>query len=259
MMFYEFLRGVRVEVEENGFAVISNSGKKTYFDESGNRICDSDHIEEMEERVYPNHFDFMGTSERNLVNSWYYRQKARTSKQAAFLDIVGKAIRMIGYDYCIANLEPSSDENGELYYEEGEVVAEDLSSYQWMEKAKAFSTKYKSELASLYELFLWYAWRIAKGYWTLEYVCDDSSSKGNYCNSPDSHSCFELSGAREVGGRYDGTGNTYKLVMGEGCFVLCGGYWGSAGFYCPVAEVFSSFVPNAPLNNASGVVVLKRV
>lgn len=259
MMYYEFLNGVRVEVEENGFVVISNSGKKTYFDEFGDKLNDSDPVEETDDKVYPDHFDFIGINERNLVRSWYYRQKPFSSRQEEFLDIVGKAIREIGYDYCIANLEPSCDEDGQLYYEEGEVVADDLSIYQWIEKAGAFSPFNKSELANVYELFLWYAWRIAKGYWTLEYVCDDSSSMGNYCNAPESTGEFELSGAREVGGRYDGIGNTYKLVINDDKFSLCGGYWGSAGFYCPVADVFGSFVLNAPLNNTCGVVVLKRV
>lgn len=259
MVYYEFLHGVRVEVEEDKFVVISRSGKKTFFDESGNLLDDANYIEKVYDGAYSRHFDFMGANERILVRQWHCQQKPSTSKQAAFIDIIGEALRLIGYDYCIANLEPSYDDNDYLYFDEGEVVAEELSCYQWMEKAKEFSPEHKSGLADIYELFLWYAWRIAKGYWTLEYVCDNSSNAGNYCSCPDGSGCLELSGAREVGGRHDGIGNTYKLVLNDNKFSVCGGYWGSSGIYCPVATVFGDFVPYASLDNTSGVVVLRKV
>lgn len=259
MVYYEFLRGVRVEVEEDKFVVISKSGQKTFFDDCGNLLNDADYIEEVYDGAYSRHFDFMGVNERNLVKRWHSQQKPGTPKQAFFIDTIGEALRLIGYDYCIANLEPSCDDEDRLYYEEGEVVAKDLSGYQWVEMAKAFAPEHKSGLADIYELFLWYAWRIAKGYWTLEYVCDNSSGMGNYCNSPDSSGSFELSGAREVGGRYDGTGNTYKLVLNGNKFSMCGGYWASAGYCFPVATVFGDFLPYTSLNNTCGVVVLRKV
>ncbi|MBP3284298.1 MAG: hypothetical protein J6M02_02230, partial [Clostridia bacterium] len=94
-----------------------------------------------------------------------------------------------------------------------------------------------SDLANLYELFLWYAYRIAKGLWTLEYVCDDSSSAGNYWNSPDASHGFEVSGRRKVGGFADGVGNTYKIVSHNEGFVACGGHFVCTGVDSSAARV----------------------
>ena len=170
------------------------------------------------------------------------------------------ALKFIDYNYRIANIEPSIDSNKRIFYREGEVVGQGIFSFKdWEDKATYFSPQYGSSLATVYELLLWYAYRIAMGYWSLEYICDDSSSEGNYWNSPVPVHGFEPAGIRKVGGFLDGVGNTYKIVKNpEGGFSLCGGYYINNGNEYPVAEVLSNRdVPNNGFYYGSGVLVLK--
>lgn len=179
---------------------------------------------------------------------------------------VRAALEHIDYDYRISAIEPSLDSEGKLFFNEGEKVAIGISDADWITKSKKFAPEWHSELANVYELFLWYAYRIAKGYWDLKYICDDSSSAGNYLNSPDSVHYLELSGMRKVGGFYDGTGNTYKIVNGrfdynihrfvadDFDFLMCGGAWDMDGKNA-VAVFYSSFSHN---KHGTGVMVLKK-
>jgi len=103
------------------------------------------------------------------------------------------------------------------------------------------------------------------GYWTIEYVCDDSSSDGNYNDSPVSSKKKDKSGAKEVGGFNDGIGNTIKLVMKDGVPTLVGGSYEMSGKTHPVAKIFSPEEYDMfnrhygrYADEVSGVVVIKK-
>lgn len=199
------------------------------------------------------YFDVMCENERNLVKEWYEEQFAKTGSQLDFLSVVGEAIGEIEYNYLIANIEPSVDQNGKIFYKEKCKVGIYLES--WDESAEEFLPEHGSSLATLYELFLWYAYRIAKGFWSLEYVCDDSRSAGNYYYAPASSNRLELSGERIVGGARDGVGNTQKIVKQGEDYYFCGGSY-SIYFNYPVAKKTATFMDFGL--DATGVVVLRK-
>lgn len=205
-------------------------------------------------------FYFMGQEEFAIVKAWLKGRKGESAKQKAFLILVRKAKRVVKKPYCISEIEPSMNDEGKLYYEEGKEVVHELSCIDWRIKACEFAPEYGSDLATKYQLVLWYAYRIAMGFWTIGYVCDDSSSAGNYWDSPNAAHAFEASGARVVGGSKDGTGNTWKIVVDEkGTFWKFGGAPWTFGDLMPVAS-------NAPFpgkydgcKSGSGVVALNKV
>lgn len=205
-------------------------------------------------------FYFMGQEEFTVVKEWLKGRKAATLKQKAFLILVRKAKRVVKKFYCISEIEPSIDKDGKLYYKEGDEVMRELSCIEWRIKACEFAPEYGSDLATKYQLALWYAYRIAKGFWTIEYVCDDSSSAGNYWGSPNAAHAFEVSGAREVGGANDGTGNTCKIVIDKkGTFWKFGGAAWNFGDLQPVAANYPFISMYDSCYSSSGVVVLNKV
>lgn len=109
-------------------------------------------------------------------------------------------------------------------------------------------------IATIYETFLWYAWRGANSYWNLQYLCKDSSSKGNWRDSPDTAGHIELTGAREVGGFCDGTGNTCKLVTESIKTISIGGAWYMSGKIEPVTIRRSIISKQYPLPDTSGII-----
>ena len=216
-------------------------------------------IKEKKSTLERNHlikyFDFIGEEEKKLVKKWYLGQEGVTKEQEKFLNIVEKALA-IRYDFLIANMEPSLSNKGEIYYKEGEKVGRNISCSNWEKKAKNFAPQYQSHLANLRELFLYYAYRIAMGYWTLEYVCDNSSTDGNYWMSPCSSHGIDLSAAKKVGGARDGIGNTYKIVKNNSGFALCGGSCvNEEAVYC-VSDVCNYNITNNVCHYGSGVLVL---
>jgi len=157
----------------------------------------------------------MGEIQRLMVKQWYLDVVPQSYRQKEFLRIVDEAIERIDYDFRIATLEPSMDLYSQLYFKEDSKVEASLFLYEWAIKAEEFYPELNSRLATLHELFFWYAYRIAKGYWTLEYVCD-SPRPG--------HETINASGIEELGGFCDGIGNTYKVVKNRGTYFVCGGF-----------------------------------
>jgi len=210
------------------------------------------------------HFFFMGEPERKKVVEWFNEIKtkvgAEKKKQRKFLTRIKRAMKVINYDYYIAILEPSVDKDGNIFYEGGNVVARGISLGMWERIARNFyfDGEWYSDLAMLEEGDLFKAYRIAMGYWTIEYVCDDSSSAGNYWNAPKSVHDFEVSGVREVGGFRDGIGNTCEIYHTKSGFALVGGFWGKVGSSYPVADVDDHYGARSICNHGSGVLVLKR-
>ena len=182
-------------------------------------------------------FSKITSDERNEVFEWMKKQKFNTQREKDFFKLLDEALKNVRYDYYISNMEPSVDEQtGELVFEEGKPVAVGYSCNQLKEMCKAYNPERFSRMSDLYELIIWYAYRIVKGFWSLNFVTTDSFG-GNYSNAPDATHCLEKTGARICGGYKDGVGNTYKIVIykkgfaGVGC---C--YKGESNQY-PVADV----------------------
>ncbi|MBP3285247.1 MAG: hypothetical protein J6M02_07110 [Clostridia bacterium] len=204
------------------------------------------------------YFELINATKRNLVADWFSKQTGKTWRQNKFLKSVKKALEKVDYDYAIPKIEASIDENGNIYYHKGHDVCRGLAPIEWEDKAKAFAPEYQSEPGTIYELYLWYAWRIAMGYWSLEYVCDDSSGDGNYDNSPDATHDIEPSGAKNVGGAADGVGNTFKAVYDDAGYVLCGGNCHIGGMVDPVAATNWYGASHDKNSYAAWVLVLRK-
>lgn len=243
---------VTMTVSEKGYKLKSSAGEITRFDSDGNLID-------------LRYFFKMGSVERRLAKEWREKIQRKCEICKEFLCRVDTALKNVNYDYYIATIEPSMKAR-KLYYEPGNEVATGLSAEQWQTKAKNYTPNLGSRLASIDELILWYAYRIAKGYWSMQYVCHDSSAHGNYTNSLvnngvsyKTHNFQDLTGVRKVGGFKDGVGNTYKIVKNTtGSFWLFGGDFTNFGWSHPVAfgEPIRSTTPRY---RASGVVVLTKV
>lgn len=249
--------GTRIEIDGNEVKLIAANGSILY---ETNKVP---YVKDKDVPALP-YFFLMGKLEREKVSKWFNEVNPKVDEekenQREFLDRVKKALKVIDYDYCISTLEPSFDENGNVFYEEGKPVGRDIKLKEWKERAKKFydDKKWCSELAQLEEGDLFKAYRIAMGLWTLEYVCDDSSSAGNYWNTPNSSHDFEVSGARKVGGFKDGIGNTYEIYQTESGFALVGGHYINVGIDYPVAGVYYCGNLSGINFYGSGVVVLKR-
>ena len=243
-----------IEAKDDEVKVISTSGICIRFDAKGNLI--SQEIER-KKPIGLGYFFTMGRDERAEVVKWYSTVQAKTNRQKDFLDEVGKAIEKVDYNYKISTIEPSRDKDGYLYFEEGKLVAKQYSLEAWEELAEKFAPENESRMASIYELVLWYAYRIAKGYWTISYVCDDSSKKGNYIDSPDATKTIELTGNREVGGFNDGIGNTYKVVLAETGYAICGGSCYDSGEKYPVGNFLKEGFSAKMCHTGTAVLALK--
>ena len=206
------------------------------------------------------YFFLIGASEREKVENWIETVVPETVEQETFFKRVRKALEEIAYDYKIAILEPSFDQNGKIFYKEGNEVARGIKFGEWKEKAEEFYSdgKWYSDMAWLEEGDLFKAYRIAMGYWSIKYVCDDSSSDGNYQNAPNATHNVEVSGAKKVGGFCDGVGNAYEIYQTESGFALVGGCYHNFGNYCPVADTFYIKKANILSYDGFGVLVLRR-
>jgi len=243
--------GAKVEISADGFTVVSVSGVRTKFDLSGNLI----NQDTADKKRY---FFLMGKEEREAVKSWVTNVEGNNFEQMKFIQVVKDALNSVKYDYWISTIEPSMNKKGKLFFSPGKKVLRGISFVEWEKKGEEFLPERNSGLASLYELFLWYAWRIAKNLWSIEYVCDDSSSEGNYWNSICHAGHFEVSGNRRVGGFTDGIGNACKIVMREADFVMCGGYCNTVGFEYRVADIRKCEDPLNPTYIGTGVIVLRK-
>ena len=206
------------------------------------------------------HFYLVGEKERDVVKEWLLVQKAKNDKEATFVDGISKALVGIDYDYMISGLEPTVESDGEIHYKPGGKVCNWLAGHWWIDLAKDFAPEYDSKLTTLSELWLWYAYRVAMGWWSLEYICNVSRY---YCKPQtfvDRYSAYEAkSGMVSIGGARDGTNNTYKITWHNGKFALVGGWRNPVAFY--------ELVPNAGYHEHSlcsgeggtGVVTLHKI
>lgn len=223
--------GMKIEEKEEGFKITSAKGTILKLDKEGELIA----------RIDPrDSFFSMNRMARQVVVSWLVFVQPKTKAQEEFVEVIRDILSDSAkcYVYKIATIEPSTRGISDIGYEEGaDVCCKPLAAY-WEEKARNFVSG--SRLATLEELYLFYAYRIAMGYWTIEYVCDDSSSDGNYKDSPVSSKKKDKAGVKEVGGFKDGIGNTIKLVMKDEVPTLVGGSYEMSGKTHPVAKIFST-------------------
>lgn len=173
--------------------------------------------ENKQDEDFLKYFFTMGKKERKRVINWRNSHSSKTERQREFLNLVDKALKSVQYDYRIPLIEPSL-KDGKLYYAEKQYVAVNLNCNDSIQKAKEFAPQYKSRLANLNELCLWYAYRVAMGYCSFEYLCDNV----NLQSDSKYRSKIRLSGFKKIAGAKDGIENTVKLVQRENGFALVG-------------------------------------
>lgn len=164
-------KGVIVCIKGDKFEIHSSDRKEvTYFDNEG-RFVDK-HPTIAESHGYTDlgclkYFFKMGKKERKVVKGWIKKQKPKNVEEEIFFEIVRNIVDKLHYGYYIATIEASFDERG-LYYSDVDKACTFLSDEEWAIKAKEFAPEYKSDLASMYELYYWLAYKMAKGEMTLK-------------------------------------------------------------------------------------------
>ena len=201
----------------------------------------------------------MSEPEREKIDAWFDHASPTTVNQLRFFCRVRSALKRIKYDYYIATMEPSFDKKGNIFYKKNCEVSRGITRLEWAKRARMFYSdgRWHSELALLEEGDLFKAYRIACGYWTKEYVCDDSSENSNYWDAETSTHYFELSGEREIGGFCDGIGNTVELYRYNDGFVDVGGCYIYQGSNFPISSERHFLDPQNVDYYEHGVLVIK--
>jgi len=158
-------RGVIVCIEGDKFEIHSSDRKEVfYFDKEGKLIDKHPSTSDFGCLKY---FFKMGKKERKTVKNWIKFQKTENEEEKSILRIIKAAVNELHCGYYIATIDASLNKQG-LYYKKGDKACNCLSEEEWAIKAKEFSPKYKSDLASLYELYYWLAYKAANQEITLE-------------------------------------------------------------------------------------------
>lgn len=232
------------------FEVISRTGDEySAYDGRGNLIYRSSDVkdEEVEKLSWRSkYFAQMGQRERNLVSGWHFDFEPQNTAQQVLGRIVGDALAIVNYDYEIAIIDPSMDENGKLFYHEEAAGCGAMNGFEWERKAKEFAPEFNSRLANLYELFLWYAYCIAAGNKTIEDICDVTYEVTTYSEW--------ISDGRPI----LPTGRTYKIVKNNTTFAMCGGRFFTSQTKFSMSDVGYVYFPEGKMFNGSGIVVLKK-
>ena len=164
-------------------------------------------------------------------------EAARNIEQSNFLTNVLWALECTEHDFWISTIECSIKDDKLVLEREADCTTFALSVNEWNVKAKEFAPEFNSRIAFEQELILFYAYRLARGWWTLSYICTDSSGDGNYENAPRYSGKGDLSCAKKVGGFNDGVGNTRKIVMHTHASAhVFGGTSRSMGWLNPIAK-----------------------
>ena len=173
-------------------------------------------------------FFTMNSERRAEVRACYLNQVSPTNiLEELFFEVFEKSLEVVNYDYEISVIEPSL-KDGNLYFKPGEPIQLGLKCDVWEELAKDFDTKHNSRMASVYEAIMFYTWRIAEGYLTLEDAAVDPSKLGNYIDSPNGILELRKTGSLESAGFLDGIGNTYSVTkFAEARYALLSGSWGT--------------------------------
>ncbi|MBQ7669012.1 MAG: hypothetical protein IJS47_06770 [Clostridia bacterium] len=181
------------------------------------------------------HFKEMGEEEKELAKNWSKRQEPKSSNQSFFMSVLADADDSFIKPYKIQTMESTLLRDG-LAFVKNKKVAIGYSIAEFENWAEKFYPDKNSRLATLGELYIFYAYRGALNFWTLDDLCDYSSAFGNYNDAPHSVYGFELAGRRNVAGYCDGIGNTTKLCkFGNYIYAICGGYSIKSGADWPIA------------------------
>jgi len=189
---------------DEGYEITTESGYLTKLNKDGEFIS-REKLEEQNPGF--EHFFAMDKEELDLVWNWYHWSwmPGLSENEKRFLNRVEKALQNINDVYYIATIEPSIDRMGKLYYKPGDPVATKLKLGEWDEKVGEYCPSRNSRIAKSEELYLWYAYRVARNYWTLKYLCD----------APIHFNELEVSAKKKIGGFADGITNTRKFVRGH--------------------------------------------
>lgn len=201
------------------------------------------------------HFTEITKQDCEKIKNALKAQKAKTSREERLLDFISESVEEFNHEYMIATIEASVS-NGKIYYKRNENVGIGFSDKEWDRMAKEYCPEMGSRLATMKELCIWYVLRIVNGDWSLDYLMTDSSSAGNYINSPNATGMLEKTGVVKAGNYYDGAGNSIKIVKTEHGFAHVGGAYYHYGFDYPVGFGYYDNNPLTSRENACGVVVL---
>lgn len=146
----------------------------------------------------------------------------------------------------VAILEPSVDNAGDICFVNGVYPAARCSPRWWDENATEFCPERKSRILSFNEYFMIVAHLIKNGDVTWKEAAEDSTMKGNFCNSPNSTHRLEKTGTRKCGEFYGFVGNTHKYVKYDNAswYMLMGGSCHRDGRDNPVADAKTVYHPS---------------
>lgn len=163
----ELKNGGKIIITEEGSSFISRMGVEVNlsWEDCYNRImCNNSDLK---------NFCLIGKKEREKIKNWYSKwcktKRTRSYLQDYFRNILGEALKSVDYNYMIAVVDPLNCVGDKMKSLNRRL----LSSADWEREALVFAPEYNSDIATLYELFMWYAYRISNGEFTIAYVCDN--------------------------------------------------------------------------------------
>lgn len=204
---------------------------------------------------YEQYFSVVEASKLSLDDD-FLKHEPQTEKQEKFKQRVIDAIKSGLSDFKAQCLDPSVDEEGNIYYKPGSKPGVGYSSKWWNKNALKLIPG-KSRQGTTAEIIAFFAILIKKGLATWEQICDHSEEIGHYWDSKDPKHDFEETGSRLVGEFYD-LGNTCKITKNKkaGGFSLVGGCYLGLGSNYPLTDVLDVDNPNYNFNVGVGWLVL---
>lgn len=179
------------------------------------------------------------------------KHQPESEKQREFKERLIKAIKSGLSDFRAQRMDPSIDENGEIYYRVGKKPAVGIIAYDWEEKSKIFLPEKDSRIGTIKErdaflgllikcLVKEYGYTVTDAW---RAVCDQSNNLGHYWDSENSKHDFEATGSRQVGDWYD-LGNTYKVIIDDEkrSILFAGGSCCDGGSYYTLTDVNSKTI-----------------
>ena len=190
-----------------------------------------------------------------------YKAKRKYARQENLRQNILKAIennRLEGL--YVAILEPSVDDDGNIYFAKGANPGVGYSARWWDDNATKICPERKSRIISSDEYYLIEAHLIKNGDITWEEAAEDSSTKGNFSDSPASTHKMEKTGTSKCGEFYGFVGNTCKYVKGayRYRYALMGGSYQSWGSSHPVSDEYIIYGPISMYDNSVGWPVLEK-